>query len=166
MSKKKYNDRRAVGPLKIDSLLPEVTKDTFKKRGFAEGKIITDWAEIVGTELAKYSAPAKLYFPKGKRNEGTLHINIFGSLASELQHMEPLIIEKIATYIGYKAVAKIKLHHKNRENPQPPEEKKEITEKRMKNAPKAVSDINDKNLRSALEGLGSYVLARDNKDKE
>jgi hypothetical protein len=152
--------RKAVGPIKIGGLLNDVTKETFRKRGFAEAKLITDWEVVVGKELAKYSSPIKISFPKGKRESGTLHIRIFGSLATEMQHMEPMIIEKIATYFGYKAVSSIKLKHENIKSSKP--ERKDKTIKKtipIKDIDFGdnLNDIKDKKLRAALEVLGRSV---------
>ena len=43
---------------------------------------------------------------------GTLHVRVgSGALALELQHLEPVVIERINTYFGYRAVERLKLVH-------------------------------------------------------
>ena len=109
---KKINtsNRKSAGLILLNNILPDVTKTAFRKRGITEIKLINDWQLIVGEELAKNCSPDRIiYAKKGSGKGATLYINVYGSIALELQHMEPIIIDKISGYFGYNAVAKIKL---------------------------------------------------------
>lgn len=155
--------RKGVGPLPIGDVLNDVAKTAFKKRGFAEAKLISDWPQIVGTHLAQHSTPVKMYFPKGKRQGGTLYIKAFSSLATELQHLEPLIIEKISTHFGYQAVNKIKIIHGEMKQPVRKEENTDKEDNRpsaptSKRLEKSLSQIEDPELKAALARLGKKVL--------
>ena len=46
----------------------------------------------------------------GYNGNAVLHINVPSSHALQLQHMEPMILEKIASYIGRNNVKRIVLH--------------------------------------------------------
>ena len=53
-SKKKYI------PQRINVLSRNITKDIFKKRGFKEQKVLTNWKDIVGDEISNYSIPESI----------------------------------------------------------------------------------------------------------
>ena len=51
---------RAVG-----TYVPKLTHKAFEKYGFAAAALITDWAMIVGKDVAAYTAPERLKWPRG-----------------------------------------------------------------------------------------------------
>lgn len=84
----------------------QLLKPIYKKHGFAEHRILTQWQEIVGAELASYCVPQKLTLGS-RKTSGTLHVLVASGRALELQHMQPLILERIASYFGSSVVQKI-----------------------------------------------------------
>lgn len=101
--------RKFSGPRALAAVLPKVAEPALRKRGFAAAEIVTRWAEIAGEELAADSAPDHLSFPKGARQGGTLYIAASGSVALQIQHQAPSILQRINTYFGYSAVAKLSI---------------------------------------------------------
>ncbi len=101
--------KRRGGTRHAGSLVGKLTRQALGKRGFAHASIITDWALIVGEDLSRHTRPLKLVFPKGRRNGGTVHIQTSGPMALQLQHLSPLILERINNHFGYKAVEEIRL---------------------------------------------------------
>lgn len=92
------------------SLFEDAAKESFKKYGFSNLKIVSDWKDIVGNNLASICYPEKIMFPPFKKTGGTLHLKVFNpSFSLELQSMESRIVEKISTYFGYQAIARIKI---------------------------------------------------------
>jgi hypothetical protein len=63
---------------------------------------------IVGNIYGQHSIPRRLQFPKGQRTEGVLTVATTGSVALLMQHQVMVILERINTYFGYRAVAAIK----------------------------------------------------------
>lgn len=106
---KKNNWRKFSGPRALAAVLPKVAAPALRKRGFAAAEIVTRWAEIAGEEMAAGSAPDHLSFPKGDRQGGTLYIAASGSVALQIQHQEPSILQRINTYFGYSAVARLSI---------------------------------------------------------
>jgi hypothetical protein len=98
------------GIKRISSALGEVVNPVYKKRGFAEAKLISDWEQIVGADIAAFALPVKL---SGLRTDSdhTLVLKTSGGHALELQHLAPVILERIAAYMGYKAIQRIKIIH-------------------------------------------------------
>ncbi|HWA42638.1 MAG TPA: DciA family protein [Hypericibacter adhaerens] len=89
--------------------LPGIAGKALGKRGLAEGGLVTDWTAIVGEQLARSTLPLKLAFAGRERRDGTLHLRVAGAIALELQHLEPQLIERINAYLGYGAVARLRL---------------------------------------------------------
>ncbi|MBT5660190.1 MAG: DUF721 domain-containing protein, partial [Rhodospirillaceae bacterium] len=73
-------------------LVPKITGATFRRRGFAETRILTDWPLIIGERLAPHCVPEKLVFRGKQRDGGILHLRVHAPLAIEFQHLEPRII--------------------------------------------------------------------------
>lgn len=101
------------GPNEIGNSLMNVIKGFGKKYGFINSDILSDWEKIAGSDLAAKISPVKLSFPMGKRTDGTLYVKIKNSsFSSVIQYQFPTVIDRVNTYFGYKAVAKIHLLHK------------------------------------------------------
>ena len=145
--------------MKLSSILPEATKTAFDRQKFSggqtESKIVTNWHMIVGKNISTKSFPRKLMFSNKKDEKtGTLYLDVFGCAALEIQHLEPLILEKIACYLGYREVTKLKLFQ---------HAVKESQEKEIAHSPKKsilppkdikISGIDDPELCAALSNLG------------
>lgn len=93
----------------LGSLLPKVARPVLGRHGLAAGGIVADWPSIVGAQLAECCLPMRLVFPPGERAAGTLYLRVQGSLALELQHLEPVVLERINSYFGYRAVIRLKI---------------------------------------------------------
>ena len=79
----------------------------FKKFGFVQGAVVSRWKEIVGERYARVSVPESIRFPAGKKSDGTLSLLVEGSHAPLMQHMTPMIVERVNRFFGYPAVARI-----------------------------------------------------------
>ena len=105
-------DARRFGMVPVGIPVGAVTRPLVGRHGFAGGAMIVDWPAIVGAAIAAYTLPTRVRFPPGERSGGTLEIKVANSaFATELQHLEPLIVERINGYFGWAAVARLKLRH-------------------------------------------------------
>ena len=91
------------GKVRLVDLLPKITREAFRDRGFYQASILTNWSEIVGEQMASRSCPEKI------SKAGVLTVRVEGSFALEFQHIEPQLLERIATHFGHKAVHRISL---------------------------------------------------------
>ena len=159
---------RPRGPSKPQGLgvaLAKVTKTAYRRRGFAMGDVLTNWGAIVGDTLATQSCPESLTFPPEKTNGGTLRIRVSGPLALELQHLSPLVIERINGYYGFRAVERLSFiqgviprpEKKRRPMARP------LTAEEEQTLNALVPDLEDGDLRQSLLALGRSVLIRDAK---
>lgn len=154
---------RGRGPRPLAATVADITRPLFGKRGFADGAVVTDWPVIVGATLAAHSAPEKIVYPSAERRGGTLHLRIdSGGLATELQHLEPVLVERINGYFGYRAIARLRFIN----GPLPPRSD-------AVGAPVAAPDagdeavlaeilacVEDVELRAHLDALGRSVMGR------
>ena len=100
---------KRTGTRSLAQLVPRITQKALGRKGAGVAGLITKWPDIVGPAIARASLPRKLSFPKGERGGGTLKIAVAGSLATELQHLEPQVLERINGFFGYAAVKRLRL---------------------------------------------------------
>lgn len=98
-------------PKPLNKIIEPLTRPLFRSRGLAGTELLTDWRRIAGTSLADHTIPEKLSFAPGKKVGGTLTIAVENGFALDLQHMQPVILERINMYFGYQAVARILISH-------------------------------------------------------
>lgn len=108
------------GPRSLSAFLPRLTRKAFQKYGFASAALVTDWSTIVGAEVASYTAPERLKWPRlpeayaddgpaaRTRPGATLVIRVDGGRALELQYRSRQLIERVNAYFGYRAVAELR----------------------------------------------------------
>ena len=137
-------------------LVGDIAGTTFKRFGFVQGAVVSRWTEIIGDRYAKVSTPESIRFPAGKKSGGTLTLSVEGAHAPLIQHLAPLIIERVNRFFGYEAVNKIAF--KQGRAP-----KAEARPKRPALAPvpkeigEGLREIADPELRACLESLASRL---------
>jgi hypothetical protein len=138
--------------------LERVMSPIYGRRGAVQSRLLMDWEKIVGKTLARSSCPVRLVFREGCRVDGLLYVEIYhSSLATQMMFMEPIILEKIATYFGYKAVAKIRLVQKP--SPKPMSATVVAAPRSVPLKPTnqklslLIKEIEDKEMRQSLENL-------------
>ncbi len=152
----------AKGPKAIGSYIGKSTRTALVKRGFAHADILSRWQVIVGPTLYDVSSPERLTYSKNKNAEATLKVRVSPGHAPEFQHFEPLIIERINSFFGYRAVARLKIIQA------PVRREKKV----LKTAPLKPSEaqnnwleaslkgVEDDELKESLKALGTALITR------
>ena len=96
--------RRRGGARQCGELVADISGVAFKRFGFVQGAVVSRWAEIVGERYAAHSMPEAIRFPAGKKSGGTLSLVVEGAHAPLMQHLAPMIIERVNRFFGYAAV--------------------------------------------------------------
>lgn len=108
------------GPRAIGSYVAKALDPAARARGFATTALLSNWRTIAGAELARYTMPDKIIWPRrraewaddaprGHKAEGaTLVLRIEGPRAIEVQHRTAQILERVNTYFGYRAVTEMR----------------------------------------------------------
>lgn len=150
------------GPRPLSRMVPDVAGKALGKRGLAFGPLLTDWADIVGPHLAARAVPEKLAFPKGAKENAVLHVSAAPAFALEIQHLEPVIIQRINGFFGYAAVARLKCvpAQPTRAPAKKPPVTRRLTAEEENRLTVATAAIDDPELRAAVERFGRAVLGR------
>lgn len=143
----------------IAAEVPRVAATALGKRGFGEAQLVTQWEAVMGPELAAKLAPDRLSFARGERALGTLRLRVASAFAIEAQHLEPVIIERINSFFGYRAVARIvlvqgPLPQAARPTPQP----RALNADEASSLDQRLGVVPEGELRHALRRLGAAVI--------
>lgn len=147
----------------LDELERKLMRPLLGRRGLGEGDICFHWESIVGGSfLARNSAPERIQFPRGKRTEGTLHLRVpNGTLAMQLTHLTPQIVQRVNGFYGYPAIADVRIHQRPLPpRPKTPGEPPPLPEPERERLDLRLKDIDDPRLKAALAGLGEAMARR------
>ena len=159
---KPAQERRG-GMRALGASLPGATRRAFGRRGLAEAGLIAQWPEVVGGELAALCVPRRISFARrDRREDGVLTLRVASGHALAIQHLEPLILARISSHMGYLAVTRLRLEQgplpaprpKAKPRPAPPPEDLATLESRLEG-------LEDPALASAFRRLGRALLERD-----
>lgn len=151
-------EKRRGGLRAIAAEIPRIAGAALGKRGFGEAQLVTQWEAVIGAELAEKLSPERLTFPRGERRNGTLRLRVASAFATEAQHLEPVLIERINAFFGYGAVARLALVQGPSLTAAPPPPRLRPLSAEEQSAIEArVAGVADPELRAALVRLGSAV---------
>lgn len=87
-----------------------IIKRVFDRQHPLLGEIIINWSKIVGSKFSSKATPLKIM----KMKEKGQYINILyvqvenSSIALEISFQQQIILERIAVYLGFKAIHNLK----------------------------------------------------------
>ena len=152
------NSERSCRPRAAGELLANVGGQSFRRFGFVQSSIVSRWSEIVGARYAKVSSPESIRFPTGRKAGGVLTLLVEGAHSPLIQHLTPLILERVNRFFGYAAINRIVFRQgrplTDAPRPQRPQ---------LRPVPKELGDglreIADPELRTCLESLAAQIAA-------
>ncbi len=96
------------GMQSFNNIFAKMVENSFKKHGFINIRLLQDWPQIVGHEIAQICKPHQIL--KNHNQGGTLHLHTSNPAYSLIiLTQKDRIIDNISTYFGYKAVSKIRI---------------------------------------------------------
>jgi hypothetical protein len=163
--------RAASGARPIGAYAARALDPAARARGFATTALLSEWPAIVGAELAQFTMPDRVVWPRrredgeeaapqrGHRGDGAvLVLRVEGPRAIEVQHRSGQILERVNSYFGYRAIVEMRILQAPvtrktlpASSPAPPLDPDPLP-------PSA--DIENRGLRAALLRLGSAARAR------
>jgi hypothetical protein len=157
-------DRRGgAGPRAIGETAVRLTRRSLGKRGFVEAALVAEWPVIVGSMLSTDTMPLKIRFPRGERSGGVLLLRCgSGTTATLVQHQEPFLVERINSYFGYGAVARLSISQgpvpkrQERRRPAPPA----LSRNQEEDLARTVDGVEDPGVREALAALGRHLVRK------
>lgn len=149
--------------------VPKVTGKVFNRKYAMLGRLLTQWEDIIGVELAHKTQPVKIKYMKYKRgeknsagNNTTLEISCSSADATVLHYQKNLILERINRIFGDDWIKDIKFvpqvanakdsSRATRKNT------KSLTEADKKHLSTMLEDIDDPDIRERLESMATAFL--------
>lgn len=162
VSKRKKDSTRRGGafPRSLGETLKPITQHAFKKHGFAESRLLTDWHSVAGPALARSTLPLRITFPKGRSHGGTLTLQVATGFAVMVQHQEPMILDRLAAHFGFRAVSGLRLVQAPMPVASAPPPVRRRAEAVTGETLAQLSSITDPELHAALLSLGAALSAK------
>ncbi len=138
-------------------------------QGFASADVIVAWPEIVGERLAGFTQPLKVEWkrrpagadPEARPDPAALVVRVESAFALEMQHLAPLIVERVNTHYGWRCIGRLVLKQgpvrRAATAKRPPAIR--LDEAERGRIGEAVGGIGEDGLKDALGRLGAAILA-------
>lgn len=151
------------GFARTGKLLSGQIRRASESRGFAQSKLLTRWAEIVGDDVACMARPVQVTFGRGGLG-ATLTLLTTGAQAPMLEMQKEHLRTKVNAVYGYNAISRIRITQtaasgfaegqvafetRGQADVSPP--------KTTQKAIEAAAPVDDAGLRAALERLGTNI---------
>ena len=139
-----------------------LAKAAFMRHGFASEQLISQWGAVVGSEIGQFCVPDKIKWPKtaaesARKMGGTLVLRAAQGRALELQYEIPRMIERVNQFLGYGAIAEIKIvqgHMVTKPTKKPNAQSNPAAAVAWQSK---MTDIADDELKAALARLAAYA---------
>ncbi|WP_439149548.1 DUF721 domain-containing protein [Sulfitobacter sp.] len=152
---------------RTDSLLSAKIRQASETRGFAQSRLLTQWAEIVGEDVSSISRPVEVSYGRGGMG-ATLTLLTNGSNAPMLEMQKEQLRTKVNAVYGYNAIARVRVTQTAATGFAEGQVAFEVRPKAHATAPtdpvlreratKTVGAMGDESLRDALARLGENIL--------
>jgi hypothetical protein len=153
----------------LADLVQTAIDPVLRRQGFGASGLVLFWDDIVGERLAAMSQPVKVQWPASQIDRtaenvpasATLIIRVETGFALELQHLAPIVIERVNAHFGWRCVSRLLLKQGplpapplTRHGPPPLDKAAETM------AETIVGGVMDEPLLLALTRLGARALVR------
>ena len=145
---------------RLSTMIDPIIAPSAKARGFAIGRIVSHWHDIVG-DMSSWCRPDAVSFPRDSRTDGTLRLQIESGRGPQAQAMSDVIIERVNANFGYRAISRISLVQTLSTTVQPASPKPapplNQTQHDIWTLDDQLKDVKSPELRAALRRLGSPI---------
>lgn len=152
----------------LSASVGKITSATLGRKFVSLGRILSQWDDIVGPEMAVKAQPLKLSYRKPKNSkekpEASLDIAVSSADATLLYYQTNLILERINQIFGERWITSLRFVHRPANNPLNNMEYNaspaalSLPEKEALEA--TLSFVEDPEIRKQLEKLGQGVLRK------
>ena len=160
---------KSTGFKRTSSLLQHSIRRASETRGFAQSRLLTHWAEIVGEDIAAIARPVEVSY--GRQGMGApLSVLTTGAQAPMLEMQKEKLREKVNAVYGYNAISRLRITQtaptgfaegqvdfthrpKAKSGPDHAPEAQAV-------AAELAAPVGDEGLRLALESLGRNVISK------
>ncbi len=145
---------------RLSTMIDPMIAPSAKARGFAIGRIVSHWHDIVG-DMSFWCRPDAVSFPRDSRTDGTLRLQIASGRGPQAQAMSDVIIDRVNSNFGYRAISRISLVQTLSTPVQPaspkPAPQLNQTQHDIWTLDDKLKDVKSPELRAALRRLGSPI---------
>lgn len=168
--------RRATtkGFSRTSSLLRERIRKASESRGFAESRVLTHWAEIVGADMASICQPVDVKYSR-QGFGATLTVLTTGAQAPMLEMQKETLRTRINAAYGYNAITHMRLTQtaptgfaegQAQFGAAPKASKPKPDAATCAEAAEVAAPVGDDDLRQALEQLAQNVISKNKNAKK
>ena len=166
-SQPKRAKRLSRGFAQTGGILSTHIRKASEKRGFSETRLLTHWAEIAGTSIAKIARPVKVGYTRQGMG-ATLTLLTTGANAPMVQMQLPQIKERVNATYGYAAISRIHITQTSPTGFAEPQtgfdpatpKKRTLNPEEKAEVQSTVSDVENEGLRAALAALGENIRTK------
>ena len=99
----------------LADLVQTAIDPVLRRQGFGQSGLVLFWDDIVGEKLAAMSQPVKVQWPTRQSDRAaengpapaTLIVRVETGFALELQHLAPIVIERVNAHFGWRCVSRL-----------------------------------------------------------
>lgn len=155
-------------PRPLADFVNQAMSPALAKNGFGEADILLHWDEIAGERLVAVCEPIKIQWPaRGAKTPpdapsepAVLVLRVEGAFALEVQHVAPLLVERINRHLGWRCIGRVALRQGPLERAAVPKKAPPPRDPSAEAAAAALlGEIGDEALQNALIRLGGRVLS-------
>lgn len=143
-----------------------VAGKTLSHKYIALGRVLNQWADIVGADLSDKAVPIKIVNnrrPDKNKPQATLHIATASAYSTTLHYQKNLILEKINRIFGSNWITDIKfvpLVENSSSSPEIRKIPKPLAAEKQKYLTEVLEEVEDIEIKERLENLGKAILAK------
>ena len=170
---RRHECRKHMGlPRSLTAVAQPVTRRALGKKRTVLGSLLAAWSDVAGPEIARLAVPDRLTLSGGGRDSGVLVLRVASADALSISYALPDLRQRINTHYGYQAVAKITL----KQTPigsrapardpwgstlSPPSRERGAGDLAEPELSTMLTDVDDPDIRQALERFGRALHARE-----
>lgn len=148
----------------LSDAVGRVTGKNFSRKFVSIGRIVTQWPDIIGENLAEKAQPVKIHYrkkPGNKKPEASLDIACSTADATLLHYQKDLIIERINQIFGERWITAIRFVNipAGEVKAKQPKRRIPLTQEEKNTLSHMLSEIDDDEIRTKLNDLGQAMIS-------
>jgi hypothetical protein len=153
----------------ISEAAARIAGKSFARKYIALGRVVSNWSEIVGPDLALKAQPVRIRYQKNekspKKPEACLDIAVSSAEATLLHYQKDLILERLNQIFGERWISAIRFVHEpaNTVLKRVKKAKSPLTEGQKNTLSGMLAGITDPEVKARLENLGKEIITDDKK---
>lgn len=153
----------------LSASISNLTSATFSKKFVALGRILNNWNDIIGPEMAIKAQPVKIHYRKPKdareKPQATLDIAATSADATVLHYQKDLILARINQIFGDSWITAIRFVHApvntSDRNINTLRQSQPLKQADLDRMTECLAEIDDDDIRKRLEKLGQSILRKE-----